>query len=130
MILLMLISLLVADDRGTFVIGGADRKFNAIPGSITICKYEDYSCNKILCQMLRNRCLAYVFLTGLSTYPICSQKPSNVPATLITFGISGNLSIVNRSLTNCNSVHECLMTGCEIYNRYYNIIWTLYTGSC
>mgnify|MGYP003387523487 CR=1 FL=1 len=123
-------------DKNEFVVFGLTTNFQIVPGSSTICTFDDHSCYDSLCNTFNNKsCISYVVFSPITTYLNCSQMKSYSNTNMIVFGIhfTNNVdykfNIIN-NITTCNTDGDCLMKGCALYNSNYEVSWVLFTGQC
>jgi hypothetical protein len=123
--LLFFLTVLAIDND--FALLGLDTNFSSIPDTFHVCNYSDYSCHKIICQMLDDpSCISYVAVVPRTEEPICTQKLLPRSANMVVFGM--DVKKQTKISAVCDTISKCLMIGCQMYST--DIVWVLYTGSC
>jgi hypothetical protein len=123
MFLLLFFLTALADD---FLISGLNSDFRVV-SKIYGCDYFDYSCNNIMCLMLRDKYISYVSLTPRVNNPNCSQIPLSKLVNMNVFGMDEYGKLTEPIV--CRTTSDCLMKGCQMY-KYPIYTWPMYNGSC
>ena len=130
MLLFLIFTLVNADDE--FFTLGLDTNFNIVPDMGSLCTNE--TCYTELCDKLNHNdtCVSYVAYVPLAITLNCTSNFENSKferkVDMIVFGIDQERVLVTTNI--CNSVGDCLFKGCNMYNKFANMTWILYTGRC
>lgn len=99
----------------------------------SVCSSDNYTeCFEMLCNSMNqtNPHIAYIAFVPFATMLNCTTMPSYKNTSMIVFGLNMKDKPIIIVPTKCDTVGDCFMKGCEIYNNYYTVYWILFTGQC
>lgn len=115
-----------------YYIWGLNPSFQLVLGYESACNVKDGTCEKIICNYLKNisQCVSYIALVPQTRPITCKNYPLTTDSYIITYGFNttNKLSPMT-SLTSCYNMRSCLNIACNILLDN-DIIGVLFTGQC
>lgn len=121
--LIFLTSLVASQD---FMAFGINRNITIVIPYHNNCDFN--TCQKIICDILTDRTLAYVILYPLQKVTYCPKLSPNFNVNMITFIFNDNKQMVLP--VTCDTIGDCMEKGCNNYLSDKQSVFISFTGQC